>query len=174
MRPDPVMPKSPWSSPSFPVRAVVRVAFSLALCGALWGCSKPEPWERDEPEEALKVFLAALETRQLELAWEFLLPEDRAVLETHAAALAELGVERQPWQLLSPGHVVSSPSEYAAVRVAETRDEVTVVELVLHDERQIPVEMIRRDGRWYVDLPLESAAGPVPATAPTPAGETSR
>jgi len=105
------------------------------------------------------VFLAALELQQLDVVWEFLLPEDRAVLEARKEAYDELTDNEPPreaYEFLSPGHVVSSPREYVDVRVEDTDGERTVIVVERHDERTFTLDMVRRDGRWYVDLPLDA------------------
>lgn len=140
---------------------LAAVAAALFLALLIPGCSRPEPWEQEDPAQALKVFLMALEIQQLDTAWEFLLPEDREVLEARKAEYDELtggSPPREAYEFLSPGHVVSSPREYLDMRVDEeaSTDERTVMIVELHDESTFTVDMIRRDGRWYVDLPLEA------------------
>lgn len=130
---------------------------ALLCCGCLCACAKVEPWESEDPAEALKVYLAALELQQLEVAWSFLLPRDQAVLASLAASLQEeSGVVRPPWEFLRPGHVVSSVREYRDVAQVGAMDEDgrVSVRIELHDGSAIIVPMLRQDGRWYVELPL--------------------
>jgi len=133
---------------------------ALLLFVAL-SCTRPQPYELEDPTEAAKVFLTALDYQAGEMVWEFLLPEDREVLEARKAefdALTDVKIERKAWEFLSPGHIISSPAEYKGVTVDEGRsdgDNVVVV-VELQDESTFDLPMVHKGARWYVDLPLES------------------
>lgn len=136
----------------------------VVAASSLLGCSKPEPWEREEPEEALKVFMAALSYRDLETVWAFLGPEDQAILTARAAALeaSAPNIKRSPWLLLNPGHVIAGATQ---IKNIKTLDEITEgkplrVEITPHSGEPFEMVMIRREGRWYVDLPLEALSTP--------------
>lgn len=142
------------------------------------GCSQPEPWEREDPAEALRAFLGALALRQSDVAWEFLEEEDRAFLESRAASIAERSgglVELEPHALLRTGHIIASSDEIASIRPEDgsSGDSVRMV-VSLHekirpeDQRSFTLEMNRRDGRWTIDLPLDAPnpERPTPTESP--------
>ncbi len=146
-----------------PHRELAGLVLLLGFVLSISACSRPDPWRVEDPTEALKVYLQALNFGATDVAWEFLLPEDRAVIEKRRDAfdaLANSTVSRAPWDLLSPGHIISTPRDYASVTVdAEASNgERTVITVVLHNEQSFEVIMIRQDERWYVDLPLERLA----------------
>jgi hypothetical protein len=146
------------------------ILYAALLCAALLSaCGSPDPWERAAPDEALRAFLAALAYHDLQSAWEFLDPNDRAALTAHADALQKLPghVTRDPWLLLNPGHIPASGAEIKAVEVIDRPDATSAtVRVSLHDGRSFSVSMRRADGRWLIDLPLSDH--PHAQTPPTP------
>lgn len=130
---------------------------TCALSCFLLGCGAKPVWQREDPDVVLTGFLQATEGQSPELMWEFLDLQTRERLQQKANAFnasAQNGHTRKAWEMLRPGHVMSTTREYKKIKLETVTDTTAVVHIILHDDSEIPVTMQREDNRWTVALPL--------------------
>ncbi len=137
------------------------VALLAATLAAIFiqGCGQPDPWQREDPVEAARLFLASLAYQDLKTAWEFLNDEDRAALQARADHLKRLApnVDRAAPMLLHPGHIAASATEIKTAEVISRSDFTAEVRITLHDGRNFTLPMRRAQDRWTIDIPIPPA-----------------
>ncbi len=124
----------------------------------MYGCRGTPVWLRSDPAEVVRGYLQAVESQDEEAVWEFLSQETRNQLEQkageynrkHAAVQSRHGRE-----MLRFGHVMSSTREYKKIVVATKDANHAVVNIVLHDESALSVDLFRESDRWAIGLPLD-------------------
>lgn len=115
-------------------------------------CAAPEPWETDDPKEAVEGFITAVYFGRGDLAWHFLAPEVQKTIEARAAAInADAGqpVVKGPELIAGVGFV--GPHHVASYEVVPTDDPDRVavtVKTQLDDQRTI--DMVRLREGWRV------------------------
>lgn len=123
----------------------------------LLGCGGQPVWLRDDPEDVVAGFLSAVEVQDTDTVWEFLSSSTRNELEKRAENFNQMpdhGTAVQGRDMLRFGHVLSSTREYKKIELKSSDQTHATVQIVLHDESVIPVELHRESNRWTLDLPL--------------------
>lgn len=138
---------------------VKQLFISLFLSGALVGCASEDPWSDPGPKGAFEAYLMDMFRGDVDLAYQRILPEDRAVL---AKALEGLDLpEEEALQEHEALVVAGADTPYDVRKIehdpidAEPKaGQGIVMKLEYHDGRNGEVVMVWQDGRWFVDLPL--------------------
>jgi hypothetical protein len=162
-----------------PLSTVLVVTVALTL---LASCRAPEPWETEEPKEALEGFVTAIYFGRADLAWHFLAPETQKEIEARAAAInADAGRDVvKPDELIS-GVGFLGPHHIASYDVVAGDDPTRVaVTVTTQLGAAHTVKMVRIDAVWRVaeiEIPpiadaREPADGPTQAVPPLPRAAT--
>ncbi len=135
---------------------------AVCLACAISACS--EPWDDPGPREAFDAFLMHYFRGESELAFEYVLPEDRAALTApleNAKGLPEKATpEAHEMLVVAEVHNVYDISRMAlAEPLTSAPSDGQRVELVLQmqDGSKSGAVMVWQDDRWYVDLPMQEA-----------------
>lgn len=142
-----------YSKGSMGLRALAMV---LVLLLGLAGCRSDR---NDTPENAYRLFSAALKRSDVNLAWESLSAETRALLEKKSKELAEASkgaIKDEPRLLTFASGVKVQP--IGEVKVLRTDGAVALLE-VTDPAGKREQKMVKVDNRWYVDLTDSLRAG---------------
>ena len=135
-----------------------RCILVLSLCIGLMCCGcGSKPAYRDDPCDVVKAYLTAVEIQDNEAIWEFLSSDTRKKLDDKASqfnATPEHGKSRMGADMLRAGHVLSSTREYKKVVLASQNNDSADVDIVLHDDRNLRIQLKKENGRWAVELPI--------------------
>ena len=124
----------------------------------LYGCGGTPVWLRNDPSDVVKGYLQAVEVQDEATVWEFLSQETRNRLEQMAENYNRDHASSPPLkgrEMLRFGHVLSSTREYKKIVVSTKDDNHAVVNIVLHDESTLSVDLFRESDRWAIGLPLD-------------------
>ncbi len=131
---------------------------ALILCIGLMCCGcGSKPAYRDDPCDVVKAYLAAVEGQDNEAIWAFLSDETRKKLDDKAAqfnASPDSGRTRTGADMIRAGHVLSSTREYKKMVLASQNNDSADVDIVLHDDRNLRIQLKKENGRWAVELPI--------------------
>lgn len=138
---------------------VKQLYFSLILSGALFGCASEDPWSDPGPKGAFEAYLMDMFRGDVDLAYQRILPEDRALL---AKALEGLDLPEEETLQEHEALVVAGADtpydvrkiEHDPIKSEPRPGQSIVMKLEYHDGRNGEVVMVWQDGRWFVDLPL--------------------
>lgn len=145
---------------------LVLALLFVGIAGASSGCEKSEDWRSPGPDGVFAEFLTRWFENDRQRAFEMVDPEDRGKLEKPLEKVEErLGSQGdlKGSEMLVAGRV-DNPYDVKSIEVdpqlEEKPDAGTRVRLRLtyQDEETGEASMVWRDGKWYVDLPLEESA----------------
>lgn len=123
------------------------------------GCGEGPLWTRSDPDEVLYGFLLASDSMDTEAMWEYLGKDTRARLQASADEFNSTAPEngrREAHQMMRTFHVISSTREFKKLLVVSSDEQKAEVHIVLHGDDAIPVELIREDKRWAIELPFQA------------------
>ncbi len=131
---------------------------ALIVCACLLcvGCGS-EPAYRDDPCDVVREYLYAVEMQDNEAVWAFLSGDTRNKLEQKAAQfndLPEHGNSRAGVDMFRTGHVLSSTREYKKLVLASQNNDLADVDIVLHNDKTLRVQLKKESGRWAINLPI--------------------
>lgn len=141
------------------LRSLSFMAAGCAFVCLLSACQAPPVWERNDPEVVLKGFLQSAEAQRTDLVWHYLGQNTRTHLQQKVDAFNARfkGVmSRQPEDMIRFGHVISSTREYKKLELIQSDETGATVRIIRHDASNLDVEMKKENGRWTIDLPIET------------------
>ena len=139
-------------------QVILNGVLFLCFLALMYGCGGTPVWLRDDPSEVVKGYLQAVEIQDEDTVWEFLSQNTRSQLEHQAELFNQShpsSLPRKGADMLRFGHVLSSTREYRKIVVSTEDESHAVVNIVLHDESTLSVDLFRESDRWAIGLPLD-------------------
>ena len=143
---------------------LLLLILTLVLSG--FSCTSTEPWRNPGPRATFEEFLLLQMKGERTLAFDFIAPEDRAVLERDRVDARERigeGVMLEPWQSLWIRRM-DTPFQLSKIEKTDSLEERpndghrVSLRLIYRDGGEGEATMIWHEPRWYVYLALASPA----------------